>query len=193
MKIESLVLGENTNKVKNNLNLGLTIFIVIEILGFISLFFAYFYISYIPSIELGSIWPPLNNWIVYAYSLPLLNTCLLISSSITATIFHNLYNYNKKGIIYLILTIILGILFIFIQIIEYYLSPFTISDSSYGSIFYILTGWHGIHVILGICFLIYTLYNYLNSSTSSWLIFSLLYWHLVDIIWIVLYIIIYSY
>ena len=90
-------------------------------------------------------------------------------------------------------TIILGILFVYLQYIEYINSLFSLSDSIYGSIFFSITGFHGIHVILGIFYIYiayirlyqYSIYHHLNF------VFSSIYYHFVDIVWLILYALLY--
>ena len=104
-------------------------------------------------------------------------------------------NCKSKSIFYLLITILLGFIFIYLQYFEYFSSLFTISDSVFGSSFYLLTGFHGAHVIIGVLFLIvsffrlvknhYTDNHFLNSTFAS------IYYHFVDVVWILLYALIY--
>src|ERR1700740_2531731 len=93
---------------------------------------------------------------VNQFELPLLNTIILLSSGVTITYaHHSLIQGNRKGALYgTIATIILAIVFTFLQGVEYSVSSFTISDSVYGSCFYFGTGFHGLHVIIGTIFLV---------------------------------------
>nr|QWQ66182.1 cytochrome c oxidase subunit 3 [Mitosporidium daphniae] len=155
---------------KYNLYLGFILFVISEIMLFLSLFISYFYNNEI-YIGITSI---------NAYNIPLLNTAILYFSGITITI--SLLTKRKD---YLLYTIILGIIFTILQVYEYYECNFSITDSFYGSIFYILTGLHGIHVIMGTIFLILTLKNIIYMKPS------ILYWHFVDYVWLILFICIY--
>src|SRR5436190_22606279 len=89
------------------------------------------------------------------FELPLLNTVILLSSGVTVTYaHHSLIQGNRSGALYgLVYTIILAILFTALQVIEYSVSSFTITDGVFGSCFYFGTGFHGLHVIIGIIFL----------------------------------------
>lgn len=89
------------------------------------------------------------------FELPLLNTVILLSSGVTVTYaHHSLIQGNRSGALYgLIYTIILAILFTSLQVIEYSVSSFTITDGVFGSCFYFGTGFHGLHVIIGTIFL----------------------------------------
>lgn len=194
---ESTFQGCHTINVYNGLRLGIILFITSEILFFFSFFWAYFHSSLSPSIEIGQTWPPLNIIPFNPYDIPLINTIILISSGLTVTwSHHSIININllerKKS---LFLTICLGIYFTFLQIIEYYESPFSISDSIYGSTFFIATGFHGLHVIIGTLFLFICLirinffhfssFHHFGFEAAAW------YWHFVDVVWLFLYISIY--
>jgi cytochrome c oxidase subunit 3 len=89
------------------------------------------------------------------FELPLLNTVILLSSGVTVTFaHHSLIQGNRSGALYgLVYTIILAILFTSLQVIEYSVSSFTITDGVFGSCFYFGTGFHGLHVIIGTIFL----------------------------------------
>lgn len=133
--------GEHSEKVQQGLKIGFSLFVLSEALVFFCLFFAYFYNSLIPSIELGSIWSPVGITPLNYKAVPLLNTLILFFSGITITSSHNFLIANKKSltIFYLSLTILLGIIFSVFQYYEYKNASFTITDSFYGSSFFILT------------------------------------------------------
>nr|YP_009648540.1 cytochrome c oxidase subunit III [Ectomomyrmex javanus]QCE31827.1 cytochrome c oxidase subunit III [Ectomomyrmex javanus] len=194
---ESTYQGFHTNYVYNGLRMGMILFITSEILFFFSFFWAYFHSSLAPTIEIGQIWPPLSIIPFNPYDIPLLNTIVLVSSGLTVTWSHhamismNLFESKKS----LMFTIMLGFYFSSLQLFEYYESPFTISDSIYGSTFFITTGFHGLHVIIGTLFLLVCLYRMNNLHYSSFHHFGFeaaaWYWHFVDVIWLFLYISIY--
>nr|YP_008081025.1 cytochrome c oxidase subunit III [Hydra sinensis]AGE65898.1 cytochrome c oxidase subunit III [Hydra sinensis] len=194
---ESNIEGNHTITVLSGLKIGFILFITSEILFFVSFFWAFFHSSLSPSVEIGVNWPPIGIIPLNPYSIPLLNTIILLSSGVSITwAHHNLIEGNKnqttKG---LLLTICLGLIFTIFQILEYYESSFSISDSVYGSVFFVATGFHGLHVIIGTIFLITCLiklnnFHFTNShhftfESASW------YWHFVDVIWLFLYISIY--
>jgi cytochrome c oxidase subunit 3 len=89
------------------------------------------------------------------FELPLLNTVILLSSGVTVTYaHHSLIQGNRSGALYgLVYTIVLAVLFTSLQVIEYSVSSFTITDGVFGSCFYFGTGFHGLHVIIGTIFL----------------------------------------
>lgn len=194
---ESTFQGFHTISVYKNLRFGIILFIISEIIFFLSFFWTYFHSSLAPSIEIGQIWPPYGIYPFNPYDIPLLNTIILVSSGLRVTWSHNSLiksNFNDR-ILRLLLTIILGIIFTLFQLYEYYNSPFSLTDSIYGSTFFITTGFHGLHVIIGSTFLIVCLFRMYNYQFSNNHHFgyeaAIWYWHFVDIIWLLLYIIIY--
>nr|YP_010872841.1 cytochrome c oxidase subunit III [Pheidole fervens]WGV34037.1 cytochrome c oxidase subunit III [Pheidole fervens] len=194
---EATFQGIHTPNVYNGMRLGMMLFIISEILFFFSFFWAYFHSSLAPSMEIGQLWPPLGIKPFNPFDIPLMNTIILVSSGLTVTWSHhsminNNFKESKKS---LFLTIILGIYFTTLQLIEYQEAPFTIADSIYGSTFFIATGFHGLHVIIGTLFLFFcyirlTLLHFsathhFGFEAAAW------YWHFVDVIWLFLYISIY--
>lgn len=189
--------GYHTKYVYNRIRLGIIIFIISELIFFIAFFWSFFHSSLSPSIDIGRIWPPKGINVFNPYDIPLINTIILISSGITITWSHHSILKNKlnERIKRLYLTIILGILFSFLQLLEYIEAPFCINDRIYGSTFFLITGFHGIHVIIGTSFILICLIRLINLHFSknhhfrfeaaSW------YWHFVDIVWLFLYISIY--
>uniref|UniRef100_A0AAU6QCQ5 Cytochrome c oxidase subunit 3 n=1 Tax=Synergus sp. 1 DYB-20230501 TaxID=3136278 RepID=A0AAU6QCQ5_9HYME len=194
---ESTFQGLHTMYIYKLLKLGMFLFIISELLFFISFFWSYFHSSLSPNIEIGSKWPPLNIQQFNPYEIPLLNTIILLSSGVTITYSHYniLINKKNKSLFSLMLTLILGLLFTMIQLYEYNKSTFCLSDSIYGSLFFMTTGFHGLHVIIGSMFLLIMLirmslnhlsnYHHFGFEGASW------YWHFVDIIWIIVYSMIY--
>ena len=185
--------GIHTIIIIKNLKLGIILFIISEIFFFISLFWTYFHSSLSPSIEIGIIWPPKNINILNPYRIPLLNSIILISSGITITWSHHRLIIKNKiiSILTLIQTIILSLIFTSCQIYEYFEISFTIADSIFGSIFFLTTGFHGLHVIIGTIFLITCLIRLFNNHFSRKHHFgyeaAIWYWHFVDIVWLFVY------
>nr|AZL93157.1 cytochrome c oxidase subunit 3 [Cleptes metallicorpus] len=194
---ESTFLGDHTMKIYYMLKMGMILFIISEIMFFISFFWSYFHMSLSPNIEVGMNWPPKYITPFNPFNIPLLNTIILISSGLSITWCHQsiLLNFHKNSIISLTITIILGIYFSFLQKMEYWEAPFCLSDSSYGSIFFMATGFHGMHIIIGTIFLLTALariyskqmskIHHFNFESSCW------YWHFVDVVWLFLYMSIY--
>ena len=114
-----------------------------------------------PTIEIGAVWPPRGVDPLDPFAIPLLNTAVLLSSGATVTWAHHgiISGKRKEAIRGLALTVILGVIFTGLQAMEYYEAPFTISDSVYGSTFFVTTGAHGGHVLIGSSFLLVCLYR----------------------------------
>lgn len=189
--------GLHTYSVTIGLRWGIILFIVSEIFFFISFFWAFFHRSLSPAIELGSIWPPIGIVPFNPFQIPLLNTAILLASGVTVTwAHHSLISRNHSQTTQgLLFTVILGIYFSILQAYEYVEAPFTIADAVYGSTFYIATGFHGLHVLIGTTFLLVCLIRHLNYHFSSEHHFGFeaaaWYWHFVDVVWLFLYISIY--
>nr|WGO57878.1 cytochrome c oxidase subunit III [Blattella parilis] len=189
--------GLHTKFVTKGLRWGMILFIVSEVFFFISFFWAFFHSSLSPTIELGSLWPPMGILPFNPLQIPLLNTAILLASGVTVTWAHHGLledNYNQ-GLQGLFFTVILGIYFTVLQAYEYVEAPFTIADSVYGSSFFMATGFHGLHVIIGTTFLLTCLLRHLFLHFSSGHHFGFeaaaWYWHFVDVVWLFLYVSIY--
>ncbi len=189
--------GHHTLIVQNGLRVGFILFIVSEVMIFFAFFWAFFHAALAPAIEIGSVWPPVGITPLNAFEVPLLNTALLLSSGATVTWSHHaMTNGNRRdAILGLVLTIILGVAFTALQALEYYEAPFTFADSVYGTTFFSLTGLHGFHVIVGTSFLSVMLVRIIKHHFTKFHMVgyeaSLLYWHFVDIVWIILFILVY--
>jgi len=147
--------GLHTLKVTNGLKWGIILFITSEVLFFFSFFWAFFHSRLSPTIELGLSWPPTAIFPFNPFHVPLLNTSLLLASGATVTWSHyRIINNNyKNASLALFITIILGAVFSILQAWEYIEARFSISDRVYGSTFFVSTGFHGLHVIIGSLFL----------------------------------------
>jgi len=194
---ESVIEGAYTEKVQLNISIGMILFILSEVMFFFGFFWAFFHFSLNPSDAIQGNWPPVSIESIYAFGLPLINTFILLSSGITLTWSHfSLLKKNKiESVLGLFITILLGLVFTRIQFIEFYLAKFTIADSAYGSVFYMLTGLHGFHVIIGTIFLFVAflrmVFNYFNNTRFSGFELSIWYWHFVDIVWLFVFTFIY--
>nr|YP_009050458.1 cytochrome c oxidase subunit III [Monochamus alternatus]AIG22812.1 cytochrome c oxidase subunit III [Monochamus alternatus] len=194
---ESTYQGQHTYNVTMGLRWGMILFITSEIFFFISFFWGFFHSALSPSIELGMIWPPKGIQTFNPMEIPLLNTLILLTSGLTVTwAHHGLMEDNySQGLYSLLLTVILGIYFTMLQAYEYIEAPFTIADSVYGSSFFMATGFHGLHVIIGTTFLLICLIRHFLSHFSCIHHFGFeaaaWYWHFVDVVWLFLYISIY--
>nr|YP_010946718.1 cytochrome c oxidase subunit III [Paranauphoeta nigra]WGO57449.1 cytochrome c oxidase subunit III [Paranauphoeta nigra] len=189
--------GLHTKFVIKGLRWGMILFIISEVFFFISFFWAFFHSSLSPTIDIGSLWPPMGITPFNPIQIPLLNTAILLSSGVTVTWAHHglLENNFSQSLQGLFLTVIMGMYFTALQAYEYIEAPFTIADSVYGASFFMATGFHGLHVIIGTTFLLTCLLRHLNLHFSSNHHFGFeaaaWYWHFVDVVWLFLYISIY--
>nr|QHN59988.1 cytochrome oxidase subunit 3 [Henricia leviuscula] len=194
---EATFQGSHTSLVETGLRYGMILFITSEVCFFFAFFWAFFHSSLAPTAELGVSWPPTGINPINPFLVPLLNTAVLLSSGVTVTWAHHsiLSNNRNEAIQSLLLTVLLGLYFTALQAWEYLDSPFTIADSVYGSTFFVATGFHGLHVLIGTTFLFICLirqitFHFSNNhhfgfEAAAW------YWHFVDVVWLFLYICIY--
>jgi cytochrome c oxidase subunit 3 len=194
---EAVYEGQHTSQVQWGLRNGMLLFIISELMFFFSFFWAFFHSALAPTPEICSLWPPLGIETINAWGVPLLNTIILLSSGATITIAHHaiIYGDRQKAILSLIVTISLAVFFTMLQAFEYIEATFTLSDSVYGSTFYLLTGFHGIHVIVGTIFILVSTIRLINHHFSKQIHFGFeaaaWYWHFVDVVWLFLFITIY--
>jgi cytochrome c oxidase subunit 3 len=176
---------------------GMVIFIGSEVMLFASFFTAYFFVRF--NIAEND-WPPLNS-VGEPFELPKVitgvNTLFLVFSSFTVWwAEHSLKHDNRKGLIRgLVATIMLGGTFLVIQINEYVHLGFTPQDKAFGSAFYCLTGLHGAHVFVGLTILTFCLVRALRGEFTKTrhapLAAGSVYWHFVDVVWVLLYVLVY--
>lgn len=194
---ESTFQGHHTTYVVSGLKLGVRLFILREVCFFFAFFWAYFHSSLAPCIEIGSTWPPMGIQTLPTFSVPLLNTSVLLLSGVSITWAHHAieegnYISSLQG---LLVTVLLGLYFLFLQFGEYQETAFTIADSVYGSTFFIATGFHGLHVLVGATFLAVCLlrlfYFHFNKDHHVGFLAAAWYWHFVDVVWLFLYVRIY--
>lgn len=191
------IIGYHTHKLEVSLRVAILLFILSEVFFFLSFFWAFYDASLSPSVDIGMIWPPKGIVTLSVYSVPLLNTVILLTRGITVTWAHHsiINNYFNKSVFRLFITVVLGVYFLLMQWVEYNEAQFSISDGIYGSTFFMATGFHGIHVIIGTIFLFYVLLNLLDCKllynhhfsfeAAAW------YWHFVDVVWLILFVSIY--
>ncbi len=170
---------------------GMIFFIASEVMFFAAFFSAYFYLR-----AHAPVWPPAGIELLPIH-LPVINTLLLLTSGVTVTLAHHalLHNRRAAAIMYTFLTCQLGFIFLVCQMIEYSHASFGISSGVYGAVFYMLTGFHGFHVLLGTVMLAFaywrlrkhdfTRHNHFYFEAAAW------YWHFVDVVWIGLFLFIY--
>nr|QTK03068.1 cytochrome c oxidase subunit III [Sycobia sp. 2 JXW-2020] len=196
---ESTFQGYHNKKVMSGLKMGMILFIISELFFFISIFWAFFHFSLAPDIFIYENWPPMLITPFNPYKVPLLNTLLLLSSAGTLTWCHySILMSNKKFmIISMSLTLLLSAMFTYIQYLEYSEASFCINDACFGSVFFMSTGFHGFHVIIGSIFLFINFIRMFKVSISNNHHFGFeaaaWYWHFVDVVWLFLYLYQYMY
>ena len=194
---EGVFEGNHTSVVQIGLKVGMFFFIISEVMFFSSFFWAFFHSSIAPTIEIGSTWPPKYIWVLNPWEVPFLNTVILVFSGASITWAHHalLLNYRDQVDYAFKLTIFFAILFTLLQLCEYIEAIFSISDGVYGSTFYMATGFHGFHVIIGTIFITvsYIRFIFFHFSSEHHIGFeaSAWYWHFVDVVWLFLFISIY--
>ncbi len=197
--------GHHTPVVQLHLRYGMILFIASEVMFFVAWFWAYFDASLFPgSAEMvaraeltGNQWPPEGIQTFDPWHLPLINTLILLTSGTTVTWAHHaLQHGNRKGLKWgLVCTILLGALFTGVQAYEYSHAAFSFAGHIYGSTFFMATGFHGFHVIIGTIFLTVCLFralaghfkpdHHFGFEAAAW------YWHFVDVVWLFLFVSIY--
>jgi len=191
--------GFHTKQVQSSLIISMLLFIFSEVMFFFAFFWGFFWSSVTPTIALNLSWPPvgMSDLIFDPWDIPFLNTVILLLSGATITLAHL---YIKKGLkreseIYMFATLLLATCFILFQGFEYVTAPFDISDGVYGSTFFMCTGFHGFHVIIGTIFIAvifvrmtkshFSRLHHFGFEAAAW------YWHFVDVVWLFLFTMIY--
>ena len=179
--------------VQLGLRYGMALFIASEVMFFAAWFWAFFNASLMPTEAIGGVWPPPGIDIFDPWDLPLLNTVILLTSSTTVTWAHHaILQGDTRGLkLGLVCTILLGVTFTGIQAYEYAHAGFGFAGHIYGSTFYMATGFHGAHVIIGTIFLCVCLLRahlghfrpdqHFGLEAAAW------YWHFVDVVWLFLF------
>jgi cytochrome c oxidase subunit 3 len=197
--------GYHTRVVQISHRYGMILFIASEVMFFVAWFWAYFSAALFPNDPthvlrdalFGGMWPPKGIETFDPWHLPLLNTLILLTSGTTVTWAHHaLLENDRDGLKWgLICTIILGLFFTSVQAYEYTHAAFHYSGHIYGATFFMATGFHGAHVIIGTTFLIVCLIRaYLGHFTPEQHLgfeFCAWYWHFVDVVWLFLFACIY--
>jgi len=197
--------GDHSRVVQLSHRYGMILFIASEVMFFVAWFWAFFDASLFTGEHIqearvaftGGVWPPKGIEAFDPWHLPLLNTLLLLTSGTTVTWAHHaLLENDRQGLKYgLILTILLGASFTCVQAYEYAHAAFAFSGNVYGATFFMATGFHGFHVIIGTTFLAVCLWrsqrgdftpaHHFGLEAAAW------YWHFVDVVWLFLFVCIY--
>jgi cytochrome c oxidase subunit 3 len=198
---ESRTPGMHSPIVRLGLRYGVTLFITSEVMFFVAFFWSFFNFALFPDNVAGAVhpmWPPEGIHTFDPFYLPLLNTMILLLSGTTVTWAHySLLTKDRQGMLQgLAATVILGMSFTFFQVVEYSHAPFAFSGGGiYPSVFFLATGFHGFHVIVGTIFLLvcffrardnqFTPERHFGFEAAAW------YWHFVDVVWLFLFVFIY--
>ncbi len=198
---ESQTAGLHTPVVRLGLRYGMTLFIASEVMFFVGFFWAYFHFALYPVHVSGAahaVWPPEGIRTFDPFHLPLMNTLILLLSGTAVTWAHYalLHGQKKYLVMGLGFTILLGLSFTTFQALEYSEAPFKFAGGGvYPSVFFLATGFHGFHVIVGTIFLIvcwwrargggFTATRHFGFEAAAW------YWHFVDVVWLFLFVAIY--
>ena len=182
--------GTHNSVVQTGLRYGVVLFIASEVMFFVAFFWAYFNARLFP---VGGVWPPQGIVPLDPMSLPFLNTLILLLSGTTVTWAHHALLHGdrqglRQGLLY---TVLLGTLFLGLQAYEYSHATFGFRDGIYASTFYMATGFHGFHVLIGTLFLLvcylrarsgqFTEKHHVGFEAAAW------YWHFVDVVWLFLF------
>ncbi len=190
--------GDHAPVVRIGLRMGFILFIMSEVMFFAAWFWNFFNHAIYPIegtwvFPWESVWPPAGIETFNAWDLPLINTLILLLSGVTVTwAHHSLIEDDRKGLVWgLGATIALGILFSAFQAYEYMHAPFAFAGNIYGATFFMATGFHGAHVIIGTIFLAVCLFralqghftpdHHIGFEMAAW------YWHFVDVVWLFLF------
>jgi len=190
--------GFSSFEIDSSLKVSMVWFIRREVIFFFSFFFSYVALDRCTEITTGAAWPPIYIPLVIATSIPLLNTIILLRRGISLTWCHHIIisGYREEAVLALTITLLLAVSFTSLQLFEYLECGFSLNDSFFGRIFFIATGFHGLHVILGSVILLVCRVQILKDNVCrnrnhalfeirSW------YWHFVDVVWLFLFLIIY--
>ena len=190
--------GDHTPVVVIGLRYGFLLFILSEVMFFSAWFWSFFKHALYPMGPLSplvdGVWPPEGIETFNPWHLPFYNTLILLLSGCAATWAHHalVHENNRKDLQNgLIVAILLGVLFTIFQIYEYTHAAFGFAGNIYGANFFMATGFHGFHVLIGTIFLAVCLFRvrkghftperHVGFEAAAW------YWHFVDVIWLFLF------
>ena len=196
---ESAREGYHLDSIQLLVRRSMALFIFSEVMFFFGFFWSFFWASFYPTLDIEVTWPSeaLYDLVLDPLALPFINTIILLLSGFTLTLAHLLINYGniKLALNFCFITLFLALSFIFVQGFEYFSGSFDISDSVYGTEFYVCTGFHGFHVIIGAIFIFiitlrimknqFSRSHHFGFEASAW------YWHVGDVVWLYLFVMIY--
>lgn len=207
-------IGDHTPVVSIGLRYGMILFIASEVMFFVGWFWGFFEFAIFHTARVGENWdaanplyadalsrfkdwPPVGVQTFDPFHLPLINTLVLLLSGTTVTWAHHALQHDDRSgaKLGLLLTILLGLAFTSLQVIEYSEAGFTFDGTLYGSAFFMATGFHGAHVVIGTIFLAICLIRLMMGGMSSkhhlGFEFAAWYWHFVDVVWLFLFAFVY--
>ncbi len=186
--------GDHTPVVQIGLRYGVILFITSEVMFFVAWFWSFFKAALYPEASAGGVWPPTGIETLDAFHIPLINTLILLCSGVAVTWAHHaLVHENDRKVLIrgLAIGIILGLFFTLLQAYEYSNATFSFAGNIYGANFFMATGFHGFHVIIGTIFLFvclvraikgdFTPTQHVGFEAAAW------YWHFVDVVWLFLF------
>lgn len=190
--------GDHTRVVQIGLRYGVILFITSEVMFFVAWFWSFFKHALYPmgpeSPAVDGVWPPAGIETFDPWHLPLINTLILLLSGVAVTWAHHAlaHENNRKDLVTgLVLAVFLGLVFTGMQAYEYSHAAFGFAGNIYGANFFMATGFHGFHVIIGTIFLFvclvralkghFTPENHVGFEAAAW------YWHFVDVVWLFLF------
>ena len=195
---ESVVEKAHSPVVKLGLRYGMSLFIASEVMFFVAFFWAFFSQSLFPNAGINGVWPPAGIQPVDPFHFPFLMTMVLLLSGTTVTWAHHAVReegHNEEVKKALWITVALGAFFTMCQLWEYTHAEFGFRQGIFASTFYMATGFHGFHVLVGTIFLSVCLWrvyklqftpkSHFGFEAAAW------YWHFVDVVWLFLFIAIY--
>ena len=195
---ESVIDKAHTDAVSHGLRMGMVLFIASELMFFVAFFWAFFNASSPLFSQIAQpVWPPQGIEPLDAWTIPFLNTLILLTSGATVTYAHRAAQLGdqKKMVAALGLTVLLGVIFLGFQAFEYFHANFGFRDGIFPSTFYMATGFHGFHVFVGVSFLTvcffrarkghFTAEKHIGLEAAAW------YWHFVDVVWLFLFTFVY--
>jgi cytochrome c oxidase subunit 3 len=193
---EARVDHAHTPPVRHGLRVGMILFIASEVMFFAAFFWAFFHsaLGIAPS---APEWPPKGIEPLHTWTVPFLNTLILLSSGLAVNHAHHALRRGDHATVarFLGLAVALGVTFLGLQAYEYAGAAFGFKQGIYPSVFYMATGFHGFHVFVGACFLTvnffrarraeFTPEQHVGFEAAAW------YWHFVDAVWLFLFVWVY--
>jgi len=200
--------NHHTDAVRIGLRIGMALFIISEIMFFFGFFWSFFKASLFPEgilddaglwVTAQGMWPPKGIEVFDPWDIPFMNTLILLLSGTTVTWAHHevvVEDNQPEAARALGYTVLLGIFFTIMQAYEYMHAPFKFTDGIYASNFYMATGFHGVHVIIGTIFLAVCYFrakrgHFASGNGHLGFEFAAWYWHFVDVVWLFLFAFVY--